>query len=295
MLNAFSNTLLKVGLGVSVIGAGLTASSNVSNEYFPTQANASSAKLDPPEYPWSHRYPWQALDHASIRRGFQVYKQVCATCHSLDLVAYRNLVNTCYTEAEVKEIAASVDVQDGPDEEGYMFKRPGKLSDHMPRPYENENQARFANNGAYPPDLSCISKGRFSGDSYVFALLTGYKEPPHGINLRQGLYYNPYFPGGAIAMPQALIEGAIEFDDGTPSSISQMAKDVSTFLTWAAEPTTDDRKKTGMKALFMVALAGVPTYYWKLRAFTGYKTRVIQFSKDVMQPSSKKAPLIISL
>jgi len=285
MLKIFSSSLLKVGLGASVIGTGIAITKF--NEDFKTEVNASSAKLDPPEYPWSHRYPWQAFDHASIRRGFQVYKQVCSSCHSLDLVAYRNLVDNCYTQDEVKEIAANVDIEDGPDQEGYMFKRPGKLSDYMPRPYENENMARDANSGAYPPDLSCLVKGRFNGESYIFALLTGYKDAPHGITLPNGKYYNPYFAGGAIAMPQALIEGAIEFDDGTPSSISQMAKDVSTFLAWASEPTTDDRKRTGFKAMFLVLLMTVPTYYWKLRAFSPFKSRVIQWNKDVLHPPKK--------
>jgi len=273
---------IRASIGATIIGTGVAVSQKYDQE---TEAHASSAKLDPPEYPWSHRYPWQAFDHASIRRGFQVYKQVCATCHSLDLVAYRNLVDNCYTEAEAKAIAQSVDVEDGPDDEGYMFKRPGKLADYMPRPYENTNQARFANNGALPPDLSCIVKGRFSGESYIFALLTGYKEPPHGLSLRSGLYYNPYFAGGAIAMPQALIEGAIEYDDGTPSTISQMAKDVSVFLAWASEPKQDERKQAGMKALFLIGLMTIPTFYWKHRTFAPFKSRVVQWSKETLYPS----------
>lgn len=279
-------TIIKFGVASSVFGGAYAINNKMTNDL--NEVHASSAKLEPVEYPWTHRYPWQAFDHASIRRGFQVYKQVCSTCHSMDLVAYRNLVDTCYTEAEAKAIAADAEVEDGPDDEGYMFKRPGKLSDYMPRPYENEKQARFANNGAYPPDLSCITKGRFYGENYIFALLTGYKEPPHGIEMRPGLSYNPYFPGGAIAMPAPLIDGAIEFDDGTPSSISQMAKDVSTFLAWAGEPTTDERKKTGIKALFMITLMTIPTFYWKQRTFAPYKTRVVQWSKDVLYPKIKK-------
>jgi len=279
--------MLKVGLwafrasfGASIIATGAIL-------FNKSEEAHASAKLDPPEYPWTHRYPWQAFDHASIRRGFQVYKQVCATCHSLDLVAYRNLVDTCYTEEEAKAIASTIEVEDGPDDEGYMFKRPGKLTDSMPRPYENTNQARFANNGALPPDLSCVVKGRFQGEDYLFGLLTGYKEAPHGINLREGLSYNPYFPGGAIAMPNPLTADAAEgmsYDDGTVATPSQMAKDVSTFLAWASEPTQDERKRTGLKAVLMIGLMTVPTWYWKQRTFAPFKTRVIQWSKDVLYP-----------
>jgi len=284
MAKAIGAFLVKVGAATSIVGLGIYVNRSSSLN----EAHASSPRLEPPEYPWSHRYPWQAFDHASLRRGFQVYKQVCATCHSLDLVAYRNLVDTCYTEAETKAIAAEDEVVDGPDDEGYSFKRPAKLSDHFPRPYENEKMARFANNGAYPPDLSCIVKGRFYGESYIFALLTGYRESPHGLDLRQGLYYNPYFAGGAIAMPQALIEGMVEYKDGTPSTISQMAKDVSTFLAWTSEPTQDERKLMGFKALFMIGLMTIPTFYWKQVMFSPLKTRVVQWSKDTLVHKVKK-------
>jgi len=287
-INGLAQWAFRATVGAGVIGTGIVLTKKFDEEN--QTAHASSAKIDAPEYPWNHRYPWQAFDHASIRRGFQVYKQVCATCHSLDLVAYRNLVNTCYTEDEAKALAASAEFDEGPDDEGYMFKRPGKLTDYMPRPYENTNQARFANNGALPPDLSCLAKARFGGEDYLFSLLTGYKEPPHGLNLRDGLYFNPYFSGGAIAMPNPLTPDAAEgmtYDDGTPASITQMAKDVSTFLAWASEPTQDERKRTGVKALFMIGLMALPTFYWKHRIFSSYKTRVIQWSKDVLYPKNK--------
>jgi len=243
------------------------------------QAHASEEELKPPKYPWSHRFPWQSFDHASIRRGHQVYKQVCATCHSMDLLAYRNLVDTCYTEDEAIAVAATVDYQDGPDSEGEMFTRPGKLSDYFPKPYANEESARFSNNGALPPDLSLIVKARELHEDYLFAILTGYRDPPAGINIRQGLYYNPYFAGGAIAMPQALINDQLEFDDGTPSSISQMAKDVTTFLSWGAEPTQDDRRRMGVKAVFLLALLFFPTLYMKRQKWASVKTRIVQFKK----------------
>ncbi|KAJ1390868.1 Cytochrome c1 [Sesbania bispinosa] len=121
-------------------------------------------------------------------------------------------------------MAAEIEVVDGPNDEGEMFTRPGKLSDRFPEPYANEAAARFANGGAYPPDLSLITKARHNGQNYVFALLTGYRDPPAGVSIREGLHYNPYFPGGAIAMPKMLNDGAVEYEDGTPATESQMGK-----------------------------------------------------------------------
>jgi len=245
---------------------------------------ASTAKADeplaPPKYPWNHRYPWQGYDHASIRRGYKVYSQVCSACHSLDLVAYRNLVGTCYTEEEVKELAAERDFVDGPDEQGEMFERPGKLTDHMPRPYPNENAARYANNRALPPDLSLIVKSREAHENYVFSILTGYRDAPAGITLKENLYYNPYFPGSKIAMPQALSDGQLEFDDKTYASISQMAKDVTTFLSWAAEPYQDERRQMGMKAMMLLGVVALATFYYKRHKWSVPKTRVVSFQKD---------------
>jgi len=272
MFRLSSPLFRKAAFGTALVGAGAALIYN-------NNATASSDAIEPPHYPWSHRFPWQSFDHASIRRGFIVYRQVCSTCHSLDRIAYRNLVDTCYTEEEVKEIAAEIDVSDGPDAEGEMFERPGKLSDYMPRPYANENAARFTNNGALPPDLSLMVKAREHHEDYVLAILNGYRDPPEGVTLRQGLYYNPYFPGGAIAMPPPLMEGAIEFDDGTPGTIEQMAKDVTTFLAWASEPEHDDRKRMGLKAMFVLGLVAVPTLYFKQLKWGALKTRVVAFKK----------------
>jgi ubiquinol-cytochrome c reductase cytochrome c1 subunit len=138
--------------------------------------------LESPHYPWSHKGAFDAFDHASIRRGFQVYTQVCAACHSLQYIHYRDLVGVAYTEEEAKALAADVDVTDGPNDEGEMFERPGRLADVLPSPYANEQAARYANGGAYPPDLSLITNARHNGQNYVFALLQGYREPPAGIS-----------------------------------------------------------------------------------------------------------------
>ncbi|KAH9311836.1 hypothetical protein KI387_026871, partial [Taxus chinensis] len=205
-------------------------------------ADETEHGLECPSYPWPHRGILSSYDHASIRRGQQVYQQVCASCHSMSLVTYRDLIGVAYTEEEAKSLAAEIEVVDGPNDEGEMFTRPGKTSDRFPNPYPNEQAARFANGGAYPPDLSLITKARHNGQNYVFALLTGYRDPPAGVSIREGLHYNPYFPGGAIAMPKMLNDGAVEYEDGTPATESQMAKDVVTFLTWAAEPEMEERK-----------------------------------------------------
>uniref|UniRef100_A0AAZ3PXG4 Cytochrome c domain-containing protein n=1 Tax=Oncorhynchus tshawytscha TaxID=74940 RepID=A0AAZ3PXG4_ONCTS len=221
---------------------------------------ASDLELHPPNYPWTHSGMLSALDHGSIRRGYQVYKQVCSACHSMEYLAFRNLVGVSHTEAEVKVLAEEIEVVDGPDESGEMFTRPGKLSDYFPKPYSNPEAARAANGGALPPDLSYIVNARHGGEDYVFSLLTGYCEPPAGVEVREGLYYNPYFPGQAIGMAPPIYNEVLEFEDGTPATMSQVAKDVCTFLRWAAEPEHDQRKRMGLK----VSWEGAPAL-WRNR------------------------------
>ena len=230
------------------------------------------------DYGWSHHGPLASYDYASIRRGFQVYRQVCASCHSVDKVAFRSLVGVTHTEEQMKKIAESYDIADGPNDIGEMFERPGKLSDPLPGPYANEEQARAANNGAYPPDLSLMVKSRHDGIDYLVALLTGYMEAPAGKTMLSGLYYNPYFPGGAIAMPKPLMDGQVEYEDGTPGTETQMAKDVAVFLAWAAEPEHDDRKRGGLQFLLAVAFALAITGFYKRFRWSIYKTRKISYT-----------------
>jgi ubiquinol-cytochrome c reductase cytochrome c1 subunit len=245
--------------------------------------NAGELELHPPHFEWSHRGTFQSLDHASIRRGYEVYKQVCSACHSMRFIAYRNLVGVSHTEAEAKAEAEEVQVTDGPDENGNMFQRPGKLSDYFPNPYPNEEAARAANNGAAPPDLSYIIAARHGGEDYVFSLLTGYCDAPAGVTLREGQHFNPYFPGGAISMAQSLYNEAMEYNDGTPPTASQLAKDVCTFLKWASEPEHDTRKQMALKAQFMFAMLVAITYYMKRHKWSVLKTRKLAF-----RPVSKK-------
>jgi ubiquinol-cytochrome c reductase cytochrome c1 subunit len=239
--------------------------------------HASGDQVPPPAMPWNHDALWQSFDYASVRRGFQVYRNVCANCHSISAISYRHLINVCLTEEEAKALAEGVEVTDGPNDEGEMFERPGRITDPLPKPYANKQAAAFANNGAVPPDLSLMTKARVGYGDYVYALLTGYRTPPEGVVMKGALHYNPYFPGGAISMAQALSNGMVEYDDGTEATISQMAKDVTVFLSWVAEPEQDERKLFGLKTLFLVALALIPTLYYKNMKWSVIKSSQIRF------------------
>jgi ubiquinol-cytochrome c reductase cytochrome c1 subunit len=168
-----------------------------------------------------------------------------------------------------------IDFTDGPNDEGEPFERPGKLSDPLPAPYANEEAARFVNGGAYPPDLSLIVKARHDGANYLFTLLLGYREPPAGVSVREGLHYNPYFPGGAIAMPKMLVDGGTDYDDGTAATEGQQAKDVTTFLAWAAEPEADERKLAGAKWVLVLAAVWATALYYKRWKWAPIKSRRI--------------------
>eukprot|EP01036_Dinobryon_divergens_P024995 gene24995-33499_t len=230
------------------------------------------------DYGWSHHGALSSFDYKSVRRGFQVYRQVCASCHSVNKIAFRNLVGVTHDEASMKKIAESYEVTDGPDANGEMFERPGKLFDKIPGPYKNEEQARAANNGAYPPDLSLMVKARHYGIDYIVALLTGYVEPPVGKAMLPGLHYNPYFPGAAIAMGKQLVDGQVEYEDGTPATETQMAKDVACFLAWTAEPEHDERKKSGVQFLVAILACLAITGYYKRFRWSTLKTRKISYT-----------------
>lgn len=237
----------------------------------------------PPTYPWSF-YGWlQSLDHASMRRGWEVYKNVCSACHSLQYVAYRHLINVTHTEAEAKAMAEEIEVKDGPNDNGDYFMRPGKISDYVPSPYPNEEAARAANNGAYPPDLSYIINARHNGENYVFSLLTGYCDTPAGVKLMDGQYFNPYFPDGAIGMAQVLYDDLVDYEDGTPATASQLAKDVVTFLTWTANREHDTRKQWTIKTVGISAALTILFY-----VITKQKSAVVKTTKVLFVPKKKK-------
>jgi len=225
-------------------------------------ANAAGAGEKPPAKDWSFNGPFGTYDKAAMQRGLKVYRDVCAACHGLKRIYFRNLEALGYSEAQIKNIAAEYTVIDGPDAEGEMFDRAARPSDTFPSPYPNKNAAKAAN-GAYPPDLSLIKKARANGADYLHALLTGYKEPPKYFTdkngpLLDGQYYNKYMAGNVIAMAPPLSDGVIAYEDGSPETLEQYSKDVSHFLAWAAEPEMEVRKRTGVQVLlFLLVFAGI--------------------------------------
>jgi ubiquinol-cytochrome c reductase cytochrome c1 subunit len=204
---------------------------------------------------WAFEGTMGAFDEASVQRGFQVYREVCSACHGLKRIAFRNLQSVGFSEAEVKTLAAQYDITDGPNDEGDMFTRPGRPSDRILGPYVNEQQARSLNNGAYPPDMSLLVKARPHGADYIYSLLTGYGEPkPDSVELLDGQYYNPYFPGGKLAMAAPLMDGQVTYADGTEATVDQMSRDVVNFLQWTAEPEMEHRKSMGLKVMIFLAI-----------------------------------------
>lgn len=232
-------------------------------------ADDNSTALPPKPMSWSFNGAFGTYDRGALQRGFQVYKEVCAACHSLNLVAFHDLAapgGPGFTEAQAKAIAAGYKIYAEPndrgdifDEKGNRLTRPGTLADHFPAPFPNEEAARAANGGALPPDLSLIIKAREGGPNYVYSIITGFGEkPPHGFVVQQGKYYNPYFQGRNISMPPPLNQGSVSFSDGTPATIDNEAKSVVTFLSWASEPNLEARHRIGFEVLaFLIFLSGL--------------------------------------
>jgi ubiquinol-cytochrome c reductase cytochrome c1 subunit len=241
----------------------LTATFGVSN--MAVAAGGDTTELQTRE--WSFSGPFGTFDKASMQRGFQVYREVCAGCHSMDLIAFRNLADLGYNEAEIKAIAAEYEVQDGPDDEGEMFMRPARPADRMPGPYRNDNEARASNNGAMPVDLSLIAKARAYGPDYLYSLLVGYKEAPASVEMPEGMHYNSAYSGNLIAMPQPLYGDDVEFADGADASIEGSAADVTQFLMWAAEPKLEIRKRIGVAAVFFLSIFLILSYFAKRRVW----------------------------
>jgi ubiquinol-cytochrome c reductase cytochrome c1 subunit len=226
-------------------------------------AFADTTAKQPLQLVWPFEGIFGTFDRQAAQRGAQVYFEVCSACHSNHNLYYRNLKDIGFSEAEIKQLAQKYTVKDGPNAEGEMFDRPALPSDRFVSPYPNEEAARAANNGAYPVDLSLIIKARHDGPNYVFSLLSGYQEAPADIKLMPGLYYNPYFEGGQIAMPPPLTQGQVTFSDNTPATVEQMAKDVVVFLQWAAEPEMEHRKSIGLKVMIFFLVFTVFFYMAK--------------------------------
>jgi cytochrome c1 len=240
---------------------------------------AGSAQDAPPRQTWSFSGPFGIYDQAQLQRGFKIYREVCSTCHSLNLLSFRNLADPGgpgFTEAQAAAIAATFQVTDGPNDRGKMFQRPGGIADSFPPPFPNDNAARAALGGKLPPDMSVLAKARGydwgfpwfildafrmyqeDGPDYIHAIVNGYTDPPPGFALPPGGQYNKYFPGGAIGMPKPLSDDQVEYTDGTPTTVDQYGRDVSAFLMWAAEPKLDERKRLGFQVMiFLIVFAGL--------------------------------------
>ena len=237
----------------------------------------SAEKVEFLKTDWTFKGLFGKFDRASLQRGYQVYTEVCAACHSMKYLSYRNLSEKGgpeFSVAQAKAIAASFDVTDGPNADGEMFQRPGKLSDKFVMPYENVKEAEAANGGAYPPDMSVLVKARGGGVDYIYSLLQGYEEAPSGMILDDGVHYNKYMYGNKIKMSAPLSEGIIEYSDGTNPSVEQMSKDVTTFLMWAAEPSLEARHQMGFKAIVYLIILTILVYFSMKRIWSRVKSEV---------------------
>jgi ubiquinol-cytochrome c reductase cytochrome c1 subunit len=227
---------------------------------------------------WSFNGFFGKFDRASLQRGYQVYTEVCASCHSMNLLSYRNLSEVggpSFSEEEVKAIASKVEVLDGPNDNGEMFKRPGKPSDKFVSPFANEKAARAANGGAYPPDMSVLVKARAGGADYIYSVLMGYDDkPPKNVKLEDGVYYNKYMPGNKIKMAKPLNKDSVNYSDGTVATEEQLAKDVTTFLTWASEPHLEARKRLGFKTVIYLLILTVLVYLVKKKIWSRVEPKV---------------------
>lgn len=245
----------------------------------------------PPRQKWSFAGSFGKYDRAQLQRGFKVYREVCQNCHGMTLLSFRNLAEAGgpgFSAAQAAAVAAEYKIKDGPNDAGDMFERPGRPADRFPSPFPNENAARAANGGAYPPDMSVIAKARTyergfpwfvfdalpftqyqeHGPDYIHALMTGYAQAPAGMTMPAGMSYNKFFPGHMIGMPPPLQEGQVTYDDGTKGTIDQYGKDVSAFLAWAAEPHMEARKRIGLQVmLFLILFAGL-VYFTKKKVWS---------------------------
>ncbi len=233
----------------------------------PSQQAVAAEGVAVPQQKWSFDGPFGHYDKMELQRGFQVFREVCASCHGLKYIAFRDLAGLGYSPEEIKQMAEDYTITDGPGDDGEMFDRPGKASDRYPDPFPNDKAAAASNGGAIPPDLSLMAKARPDGANYLYALMTGYEDPPADFDLLEGLHYNAYFPGHQIAMPSPLFEDGVTYGDETPATVDQMAHDVTAFLMWAAEPKMEERKETGIKVLIFLVIFTVLLYAAKRRVW----------------------------
>lgn len=231
---------------------------------FTNYSSNAAEKIELLKTDWTFKGLFGKFDRGSLQRGYQVYSEVCSSCHSMKYLSYRNLIEKGgpeFTEEQAKAIAASFEVKDGPNADGEMFVRPGKLSDKFVKPYDNVKAAQAANGGAYPPDMSVLIKARSGGANYIYSLLQGYEDPPAEIILDEGVYYNKYMDGNKIKMASPLSDGVVTYSDGTEATVAQMSKDITTFLMWTAEPHLESRHKMGFKAILYLIILTILVYF----------------------------------
>jgi cytochrome c1 len=254
-------------------------------------AGAEESEI-PPRVKWSFAGPFGIYHPAQLQRGFKVYREVCSTCHGITLVSFRNLAEPGgpeFSQAQAAAVAAEYKIQDGPNDQGEMFERNGRLADRFPAPFPNEQAAR-ARYGGFPVDQSVIAKARGiergfpwsfidglpvpggmyqeQGVDYLTALLQGYEDkPPPGVTIPSGLYYNKYFPANAIAMPPPLTDGRVDYTDGSPQTVAQYAKDVAAFLMWTAEPHLEARKRIGFQVMVFLGIFAILMYFTKKKVW----------------------------
>jgi len=273
--------MLRKGLALAALGLSLLAGH---------AAQAAPEPLEPKNVSWSFEGPFGKFDQAQLQRGYKVYREVCSACHSMNLMYFRNLgqkggpfYDPKYPNPNdnpyVKSLAKDIQVKDIDSDTGDQIQRPATPADKFPAPFPNEPAARASNGGALPPDLSVIVKAREGGPQYIYSILTGFVPPPAGLTVDPGRYYNPYMNGdltsawhgrgpvphgGFIAMPPPLAPGKVTFDDKSPSTVAEEAKDVTAFLAWASEPKMEERKAFGFGAMiYLLAFAVLLWFSYK--------------------------------
>ena len=225
---------------------------------------------------WSFKGVFGTFDRASLQRGYQVYQEVCSGCHSVQHLSYRNLSEKGgpeFSVEEAKAIAAQFEVKDGPNSDGEMFVRSGRLSDKFVKPYPNVEASTAANGGAYPPDMSVLAKARAGRADYIYSLLLGYEEAPTGFELDEGVYYNKYMPGNKIKMSAPISDGLVEYSDGTEATTEQMSKDVTTFLVWASEPHLESQHRMGFKTIIYLIILLTLVYLSKQKVWASFGSK----------------------
>ena len=249
----------------------------ISKGFFIQKIFAEESSQELLKQDWTFKSFFGKFDKASLQRGYQVYTEVCASCHSMQYLSYRNLYEKGgpeFSKDQAKAIASNFEITDGPNSDGEMFKRPARLSDKFVMPYANIEEAKISNGGAYPPDMSVLVKARKGGADYVYSLLLGYENPPSDIKLDDGVYYNKYMPGNKIKMPNPLSDGIVEYSDGTVATPEQMAKDVVNFLTWSAEPHLEQRHKMGFRVIIYLIILTILVYFSMKKIWSRIETEI---------------------